>query len=623
MSHLPHIWFVGCCLLLSSLSADARQVKASEPIVYLDLTRFQQVDYTDSLALLDLWDALHAVSTLQGIVNRQSPRLYIDYVGLDGRSIDAWWWDMYRAPGQWLARRDTLRLTDVAEAVRYFSRDLRGAVIYDSSTPSTSNVASAVAGMDDLLALRYDRRPGSLYSQLMTDGPRLEAKVWLVNTDGTPLFTGHGIIPGTDRPSSGSCKCDPYLWYIEHYMKTNRADGLYGGYYIDQHWRSVASRGPANHHTLTNHDFFVARRGFFFDLSPWEDEATDDPSQPTGTDYQTLCELLSQAHRLRDGKAPGYIGGFPAWAYKYTTHVGGQHQDVATEWHFAELISRYLTFKDADAIGYGAMANASFWQHFPLRSRYRQPWTTTRRLRQQGYLLADDKVDTSRNYVTIYVGDFDATSWITQRMPDLWEDTARGQLPMMWCVSPVLAERAPMVLHYLRTSASPNDYFAAADNGAGYLMPGIVEAEGSEGDINVWERHCKSHYRRWGLTVTGFIIDGTGPAMGTRSLDAYANFSPNGIVPQKAEPLSLYKEMPILRSDFDLVDADPKAAARVLVDRVHDRALPFHWFRIILKSPTWYVEMIQEAQRLDPTIQLVDGPTFFELSRRYCHHDKK
>ena len=45
-----------------------------------------------------------------------------------------------------------------------------------------------------------------------------------------------------------------------------------------------------------------------------------------------------------------------------------KHEDVQTEWQFAELISRYMAFKDADAIGYGALANASFWQHFPLKS---------------------------------------------------------------------------------------------------------------------------------------------------------------------------------------------------------------------------------------------------------------
>ena len=42
----------------------------------------------------------------------------------------------------------------------------------------------------------------------------------------------------------------------------------------------------------------------------------------------------------------------------------------------------------------------------------------------------------------------------------------------MWSVSPVLAERVPMVMHNYRVTATPNDMFAAADNGAGYLMPG-------------------------------------------------------------------------------------------------------------------------------------------------------
>lgn len=55
-----------------------------------------------------------------------------------------------------------------------------------------------------------------------------------------------------------------------------------------------------------------------------------------------------------------YIGGFPAWAYKYTMHASGSHDDVPTEWEFSRIISAYNAFKDADAIGYGALANASF-----------------------------------------------------------------------------------------------------------------------------------------------------------------------------------------------------------------------------------------------------------------------
>jgi len=44
----------------------------------------------------------------------------------------------------------------------------------------------------------------------------------------------------------------------------------------------------------------------------------------------------------------------------------GIHKDVPTEWEFSRTISAYNAFKDADAIGFGALSNYSFWMHFPL-----------------------------------------------------------------------------------------------------------------------------------------------------------------------------------------------------------------------------------------------------------------
>ncbi len=591
-----------------------------EEVVYLNLRHLNQVDYADSAAVLAMWDELHAASTLQGIVNRKKPRLYVDYVTNGQRAIDAHWWNLYRQRGEWLAGRDTLALSSVEEAVKYFADELEGVAAYDTRVASTSNVASAVAGIENLLAVRYDRRPGSLYSRLCLDGPKLPVRVWLVREDGTSLFTGKGTLPDCKRASSGSVKCDPYLWFIEHYMKTGRCPGRCAGYYPDQMWRSMPERTNHNHHQLTNHDFFVSRKGFFFDLSPWGDEpATDEPSQPLGTDLRTLQELLHTADSLGRGKQMCHIGGFPAWAFKYTKHAGGTHEDVDTEWGFSELISHYNAFKDADAIGLGALANASFWQHFPLRKRYPQKWVTREDLQARGLLGQDGRVDTSRTYFIIYIGDYDAASWLSQMTPSLWDAPERGELPMMWCISPVLAERAPHVMHYIRQTASPLDYFAAADNGAGYMMPGTAEAcdlqEGTTRRIDTWEAHCNRYYSQWGLSITGFIIDGHGPAMGKRSLDAYARFSPNGIVPQKCEPASLHGEMPVLRSDWDLVSDNPHEAACVLVDRILESEVPFHWSRCILKSPAWYNEVVREACRMDSTIQLLDAPTYFSLLR--------
>ena len=605
------------CMLLVGMALQAVATKRA-PIIYLNLQQWQQVSPSDSLALLDLWDELHATATLQGIVNRKEPRLYIDYVESHGIGIDRYWWNRYRQKGAWLSGRDTMTCLSVVDALQHFRGMVKGVVVYDPQVASTSNVASTVAGIEDVVAVRYDRRAGSLYRRVVEGGLRLPVKVWLVKPDGTPLFTGEGIIPGTDRKSSGSLKCDPYLWLSEKYLKTGRCPGRFAGYYIDQKWREQAGRAPMNHHQLTNHDFFVARKGFFFDLSPWADEpATDDRQQATGTDVATLKELLSEAKRLGKNKQMCYIGGFPAWAFKYTQHAGGKHEDVATEWQFSELISHYSAFKDADAIGYGALANASFWQHFPLRKTYPQPRVTRDDLKKRGLLDENGRVREGRNYMVIYVGDYDASSWVSQCTPRIWDAPERGRLPMMWAISPVLSERIPHALHYIRTTASGNDYFVAADNGAGYLMPGTAEATDREEQtthrIDTWKEHCRRYYRLWGLHHTGFIIDGNGPAMGQRALDAYAEFSEGGIVPQKYDGNGLHRGMPVLRSDWDLVSDNPEEAAQVIADRVRDRDIPFHWFRCILKSPDWYERTVEQACRKDPSLQLLDAPSFFLL----------
>ncbi|WP_217452248.1 hypothetical protein [Mucilaginibacter humi] len=235
-------------------------------------------------------------------------------------------------------------------------------------------------------------------------------------------------------------------------------------------------------------------------------------------------------------------------------------------------------------------------------------------MQKKGYLNADGKIDyKGRNFVIFYVGDYDASSWVSQTTPTLWDDPNRGKVPMMWCISPVLAERVPMALDYRRESATPNDYFAAADNGAGYLMPGMLQAprplSGLPDGLNARVAHNKPYYKQWGLTITGFIIDGRAPPLNQKGLDAYAAFSPNGIVPQKVPLTSLHGEMPVMRSDAD-VNEDPVTAARIIYDRIQKRKIPFHWFRNILKSPSWYVQVVAELKKLDPKIELLTAPDF-------------
>jgi len=599
---------------------------AAEPIGIYDLRYATRIDASDPAQVKMAWDHCHAAATLQGIVNRDKPRLYLRFVDSQhgSRNVDDYWLDQLRQPGQWLAGRETKTIPNILELIQTYRPFLKGAVVYDPKVTSTSNVASAIAGVEDLLAIRYDPSPDSLYTQLIQSGPKLPVKVWLLQPDGQSLFTGRGEIPGLQRPSTGSAKCDAYLWMKHRYMDTQKCNNGYGAYYLDQYWMQKPQSAGLNHHTLTNHDFFVSKRAFFFDLNVWPDEATiEDLAQKPGTDLETLKELLLTAYNTVGKDKMVYIGGFPAWAFKYTQHAGGRHGDVETEWQYATIISAYNAFKDADAIGYGAMANASFYAHFPLKKKYPQPWVTHEQLRQRGYLTDDGQVNfDGREFVILYVGDYDAASWVYQRTMDIWDDPARGQVPLMWCISPVLEQRAGPMLDYMRQTATPNDYFAAADNGAGYLNPGLLQEprpiSSLPSGLDAWADHCLPYYQRWDLSITGFIIDGSGPAMNDQAFDCYARFSPNGIVPQKVPATLLHGNLPILRHDWDINQEDPAQAAQTLVQRIQGRQpLHFHWFRNILKTPAWYVQVHQNVKKECPQAEFLDAPTFFELYRIY------
>ncbi|MBN1345234.1 MAG: hypothetical protein JXQ73_21255 [Phycisphaerae bacterium] len=614
-------------IIVAAIAVTSASTAAGEPIGVFDLTYALKFDAKDADQVARAWDHCHAVATLQGIVNRDAPRLYVRFVEASGRNVDDYWLGRMSEPGRWLAGRERRTVPDISALVTEYRRFIKGVVLYDERVPATSNVASTIAGVEDLIALRYDPSPGSLYRQLCGAGPRLPVRVKFLTDTGLPIFTGKGKIPDTDIASTGSAKCDAHLWLKAHYIDTGKVDAGLAGFYLDAYWLKVPTACSANHHTLTNHDFFVAKKGWFFDLNTWADEVpVDDKTQRLGTDLDTLKAMLLSAYKQAGKDRMIHIGGFTPWAYKYTTHggAGGKHDGVPTEWEFGKTASAYNAFVDADAIGLGAMANASFFMHFPLKERYPQPWVTHGQLKERGYLTADGKVNfAGRDFIIFYVGDYDSAAWVYQFMPGAWDHPDRGKIPLMWCISPVLDRRAPMALDYFRRTATKNDHFAAADNGAGYLNPGMLQEprpiSGLPSGLDAWARHCERYYKRWDITITGFVIDGYAPGLNEKGLDCYARFSPNGIVPQKTPPSLLHGNMPVIRADHDVNQA-PDEAARVICQRVKARKLPFHWFRNILKTPDWYVAVHQKVKELNPKIELLDAPTFFELYRVYLRN---
>jgi hypothetical protein len=76
-------------LFIGSVSCQGQQ---TDVIGLFDLKYTLSYDIKAPEQVKSLWDDIHAVATLQGIVNRDAPRLYINYVVTSGIDIDNYWW---------------------------------------------------------------------------------------------------------------------------------------------------------------------------------------------------------------------------------------------------------------------------------------------------------------------------------------------------------------------------------------------------------------------------------------------------------------------------------------------------------------------------------------------------
>ena len=604
-------------LIAVCIGADA----SPKTLCTYDLTYTLKLDRAKPDQCRKIWDDAHFVTSLQGIVNRKSPRLYVFFVGGEDGSIDRYWLRRMREPGEWLEKYEIKTLPDINALIRRFKGDINGLVVYDERVPATSNVASTIAAVGNLACARYDTSEGSLYHHL-TEDLKLPVKIRLLNADGSSMFTGKGTIPSSKTPSTGSAKCDAYIWAKEKYLDSGKCNPVKMGNYMDAYW-IAHSGGYIPNHTLSNHDYFIAQRGFFFDLGPWDDETpVDDPNQPLGTDVRTMQAIMRSAWEQVQGKKMIHVGGFTPWDKKYTDHggAGGKHGGVPTEWRYSEVISCFNGYMDADALGLSAMANASVFMHYPLKAKYPQKLPTVAGLRAKGLITADGKV-APKSYVTIYVGDYDSAAWLYQRIPDLWDDPVRGQIPLGWAFNPNLADRFAVGMAYTRKTASPNDYFVAGDSGAGYLNPGHLQEprrfSGLPSGVKTWTEHCKKYYNQWDLSVTGFVIDGYAPETNDEVKDAYTVFSRNGIVAQKIERWGIYKGMPFIRMSDDLTQTPEQSAQRVL-SRTSDQRPEFFIFRDILWSPANQKNLF-DAIKADPKgkdVQIVDPYTLFLLIKQ-------
>ena len=589
-------------------SAAALSLAGHAPsVVYaFDAMPLRKVDLHDPAGAARVWDTMHVLAALEGLANRYAPRLYLFYCTGNGIDTDRFWFDWFRGEDGWLARSTIKPLRDLKDVIQTFRASYAGLAVYDPAVPGTSNVASTAAGTGRLLPVRYDPAPGSVFT-LLSKELRIPIKLRLLNADGAPRFTG---------------KVDACRWAVREYLEAGKCDPRVLAYYIDAFWTKSAGQSAPDMHTLSNHDYFIARKAFFFDLSPWGDEPpNDDPAQPLGADRKEFLHVLRTAYD-KAGGAILKVGGFPPWPFKYTDAkgVGGKHPGVPTEWEFGRLISQFNGYMEADAAALSAIANASFYQHYPLASKYPQPNRKpgVEEWKARGYLTTDGKVD-KKTFVGHYVGDYDSPSWLYKTVPAYFADPARGEVPLGWAFDPNLADRAPQALVYAYGHATANDFFIAGDSGAGYLNPRALTVRPDSGlpsGLDAWAENCRGYYERWGMTITGLVLDGAGGGSTDVEFAAYRRFSPDGLGTHFEKRAAIHAGVPTC-GERDLPRTASEAADAIARDAAKGPWPAFLWKRSILRRPSWYSEVSKTLKARHPqlAIEIVDPYTFFGLTK--------
>jgi hypothetical protein len=530
------------------------------------------------------YDEAMAVASLQGIINRASPELYL----LSRTNTrPQFWLDLLGRDGRWLHGRERKPLADLGALVKLAGKRLKGAIIWDPEVPATANVAATVAGVQDAVVLSPE------FAERYLGKWRLP-----VLKDLRGIFTG---------AETGSKKNDAYRWAIREYL----AKGLCSSHRLCLFEDAFSTRARGDASYVLTRDWAVKNRAFVFDLSPWGDEKPgDDPNQRLGLDLETYNLILAEPLRQSAGKHMTELTGFFA-ASKYSDEPGHKsaHQGVPTEWETVWLMSPFNCYQNTIS---SDCFNQSFHSQAP-----RQP------LKQRSVVkaIALEK----KAYVCILMADYDSATPLYDFLPNHWHNADRGKTPLMWGINPSLLETYPDIIAYFYETASPADTFAADASAAGYMNPNRIRRE----YLPLFVRHNQQFFREADMTIAPMVLDRDLPSREVK--DAFQQFAPDGFATIVADVLGargkypepqVWKGMPIMELLNDACNSKESGQlANIFANAIKSRGnvFPgFYLFRTVWVSPTTITDAVATLRRQHPdlNIEVVAAREFFALFKK-------
>lgn len=330
------------------------------------------------------YDTLAFLTSLQGIVNRNRPDLFLIH-----DDVDLVWLNNVASNNIWLTQSTSVPLNNLDEVINKFkdSHGLTGSVVWQEDKPYTLNLARTIAGVENLVIVRQS---SPLYSQITSNFP---VKVDLT----TQNFTS---------------KQNAYYWLKDNYL--GRVNPIIG-FFKDGYPLTLINQGRmfdldstgqvlAEGWGLMMSDYLVSQKAFVVDLSPNANIIPrDEPTQPLGQDRQTLEGIIDgMRQKVGNDKLLTF------WGYtnlKYSNTGTCQNDVDCLENVLVRLIADKggaLRLGGGDTFALDA-PNFSFWHHGPGTDSIPQnPSLAPKQLLQRGYVLG---------YPLNFSFEQDASSW--------------------------------------------------------------------------------------------------------------------------------------------------------------------------------------------------------------------
>jgi hypothetical protein len=455
------------------------------------------------------------LTTLQGVVNRSSPELYFLFSpgGADG--VDARWLADARVP--------TTRYADPLALVAKYKHRVRGAIVHDPAVPDSLNIATTLAGLENAVvadAAQVKAHGLKIVQDLRGkfDGDRVKTYRWQLQN----LFPRctHRLLAGL--PPTMVVQAENLTWReIARETRQIRDSSNRGTYTLDvspglgkdavyvrfadsfgdDGWGASVAAVSAKANGIEIANFkpgTAAEAPFLFDglnssIGGEGNRFSDGGgyfiykfTPPAGTTSLTVTvEMWNQYLVTVTDTAPTRIEPFPyfrdyvvatkalvSWlppngptgdllkehfdkVGPTTPYAGWFANDVAGEWSGVDLASQ----------GGSQVLPADFYMNGTVHSGVSAP--VSDKVRKLTSVKAEPKV-----YVTLTFGEGDNVQYCQRRMRDLWDDPHRGEAPVNWTVSPLLADIGPGLLSHYQRTATQNDLLVCGPSGAGYTYPG-------------------------------------------------------------------------------------------------------------------------------------------------------